>query len=431
MMLAQCKGCGSQFDVSSMEAGSSFICGKCGKPVEVPKVLQPVVQPIQPSQKGRQNMPATVVLTPNEMKQALRESREQEAAAPAQKPAAAAKAASPKLPKAMQKRAQAKGGGGAPARAGGAQKAAAAGPEGGTKRPTKARSGTAKKPAARPAAKQSAASTRAAAPAGGGGSRRSSSGGRSDRRGGGREERAPAAKKSNTGLFIGIGAVALIGVVVGVLALGNKDEPEVPATAGTEGAANVAPGVGAVGAVGTAAAVGTAPIAGSQASTVPAAGTGTGTATVEAALPKDEFETFASLSADEQWVQALTRLDTAKGNAGSLEAAYEWFKNPKLAASAKASAAAEIAAVEALKLDTSLVWAMTALGKENGKAFLETLMAECAMAFSVPEETEVQVRAELAKLEDDPWVDAKGLRRLELLAKKVRDRQELISGDER
>ena len=66
MKLAKCKKCASQFDVSSMESGSTFICGKCGDPVEVPMAAEPVLQPLQP--KGHTEMPATVVLTADQMK---------------------------------------------------------------------------------------------------------------------------------------------------------------------------------------------------------------------------------------------------------------------------------------------------------------------------------------------------------------------------
>lgn len=104
MQIVKCGKCGAQFDVSTMKPGSAFACGKCRSAVQVPAAAPP----------------ATVALTPEQVKRALEHSRPA-AAAPA--PAAAAPKAQPKLPPAMQKRAQATG---APTRAAGAAPAATA-----------------------------------------------------------------------------------------------------------------------------------------------------------------------------------------------------------------------------------------------------------------------------------------------------------------
>lgn len=106
MQIVKCGKCGAQFDVSTMKPGSAFACGKCRSAVQVPAAAPP----------------ATVALTPEQVKRALEHSRAP-AAAPAPAQAAAAPKAQPKLPPAMQKRASATG---APTRAAGAAPAAAA-----------------------------------------------------------------------------------------------------------------------------------------------------------------------------------------------------------------------------------------------------------------------------------------------------------------
>jgi hypothetical protein len=103
MKLVKCGKCGAQFDVAAMKPGSSFACGKCRSAVQVPG----------------EAAPATVVLSPDQMKRALDEARGMSAPAPAAPAPAAAPKAQPKLPAAMQARAQAASAS-APARAAGA-----------------------------------------------------------------------------------------------------------------------------------------------------------------------------------------------------------------------------------------------------------------------------------------------------------------------
>src|SRR5262245_34766698 len=83
--IVQCAKCGAQFDVAAMKPGSQFPCGKCRAPVHVPG----------------EAAPATVALSPEQMRKALEEARA--GAAPAA--AAPVPKAQPKLPAAMQARA--------------------------------------------------------------------------------------------------------------------------------------------------------------------------------------------------------------------------------------------------------------------------------------------------------------------------------------
>ncbi len=133
MKLVTCNRCQSQFDVATMQAGSTFVCGKCRNVLHVPAappVMAPIqtVQPVQGGQAGRpgQNSPPpTVALSPDEMRRALQSAKA--ASPPAAQPAPSAKGG-PKLPAAMEARRQTQtqgraGGATAPAPAAGGSKA--------------------------------------------------------------------------------------------------------------------------------------------------------------------------------------------------------------------------------------------------------------------------------------------------------------------
>jgi hypothetical protein len=90
MKILKCGKCGAQFDVAAMKAGSTFACGKCRATLSVPAEAPP----------------ATVAMSADQMKKAIDEARSGgavQAAAPAAK-------AQPKLPPAMQARAQSSAG---------------------------------------------------------------------------------------------------------------------------------------------------------------------------------------------------------------------------------------------------------------------------------------------------------------------------------
>jgi hypothetical protein len=137
MKLVKCGKCGAQFDVASMRPGTTFACGKCRNAVSVPG----------------EAAPATMALSPEQMKKALDEARA--AAAPA--PAAAAPKAQPKLPPAMQARAHATSAS-APTRASGASPAPApaAAPQVATKAAPAPRAARTREPSAEPAKKSPA-----------------------------------------------------------------------------------------------------------------------------------------------------------------------------------------------------------------------------------------------------------------------------------
>ena len=86
MKPVKCGSCGAQFDVAAMRPGSTFACGKCRGAVNVPA----------------EAAPATMALSPDQMKKALEEARAGAAGPAAPK---APPKAQPKLPPAMQARA--------------------------------------------------------------------------------------------------------------------------------------------------------------------------------------------------------------------------------------------------------------------------------------------------------------------------------------
>jgi hypothetical protein len=431
MRLITCPKCNSQFDVATMAAGTSFVCGKCRNVLEVPQA-GPVIQPIAPganapgAQKGTMKPPPTVSMTPDQVRKALTESAsvgKARATPPAQP------AQQRKLPKAMQKRAQAsasqsgqragatgqlpataatgpaKGGAGKTAK-GGSGKAASR--KGGAGRGTARSSGNS-------AAKPSSASARSAS--------RGSAGG------GGK-------KKSQTGLFVGIGIAVIVIAAIAIIATrGGGDGETGPAGGGQDTATgNGSGGTGANGAGGT----GTAGADGASGANAVGAnggangGAGSGGATPAVIDPNDKIGVFLALSPQEQRDDYARKIAGAAGSTDALFSIFEFFSDERMARNSVAKEARKTIADTALRADNNLEWANEASGKKNLRDYLTACRDECPKAFGFAEDDEDKVRDRLQELTDgSPWVDATEYKEFAAVVGRIRTREDELKDNPR
>ncbi len=437
MRLITCPKCTSQFDIASMKAGTSFVCGKCRNVLEVPEagpVVQPVSSPtgMTKGTKGSAAPPPTVSLTPDQVRKALKASRDVGAHSSAAKPAGGQR----KLPKAMQKRANAsaeqnaqRAGGQTgqlpdpgPARSKtsaqrGAAKArgsaSASGSATSSRSATSGRSGRAagasrggSKPAAkaRPAAKTSAKSSS------------------SSRGGGGRA--APAGKpkkKSQTPLFVGIGGAVVLAIVAFMMMKGGGEEATgpvagtTPETADAGTSADPANGTGGIGAT---AATG-------------AQNTGS-TPTPAPVVANDPYSKFLALSPEQQTDSFAREMQAATGSMESLKTLHGFYSDERLAGNSAATKARKMIGESALRLDSKDKWANEVVGRKNLAAFLKACIEECPTAFSYAEEDENAIRTKYADVEDtEAWVERAEFREFEKLVTRVRAREETLKNDGR
>ncbi len=415
MRLITCSRCNSQFDVASMTPGTSFVCGKCRNVLQVPQA-GPVVQPISspPPRASVGAPPATVALTPDQVRKALAASKDVGAAraapAPAAVPAgrraeppattaltpeqtraaleasrklatdrqaAAAAPATPaerKLPKAMQQRA-AQAAQAAPQRAGGPPPAAEAPPQNQGKKKSKPA-----KPARAPAA-----------------------------RGG--------EKKSNTAVLAGAGlGVVVLGAAAFFLLRGGDGGGSAAAGNGN-GTGEVATGGGNGG--------GATPAAG---------GGGTGTTPAKPAVdPSDPVAVFLAMSSTEQKDEVGRRVREAIGSDMNLRAAYDFFAQERFAGNAAAKLGREMACESALREDPSSAWANEASGRHDLLTYLRACMSDCPKAFEFSDEDELKIQQQLAEVEKapSPWVDAKTFKEIQPVVERVRQREEALKTDTR
>ncbi|MCE9634327.1 MAG: hypothetical protein K8T90_01365 [Planctomycetes bacterium] len=414
MKILTCPKCQSQFDVSSMQAGSNFVCGKCRNVLAVPDaapVVQPtpVIQPVaapapqarRPAAPPPSSAPATVVLSPDEMRRAL-------AAARGGAPEPAPTKAQPKLPPAMEARRAQAAQSSAASRAGGPSASQAPAP---AAAPIPAARPAVARPAAAPAGRatpapvaKSAAKAAAPAPAAPAGrSSRRARGGDDDEG----DDRAAAAakKKSQTLMYAGIGLGAVV-VIAGAVMFLKKDKKPAD-TAGGATPANVAGG-----------AAGTPAAAGPNAKPpVPA--------------NLDEWGKFLNMNEAEQMGFAATKRGEATGDASKLKALYDWFSDPRLSNNAVSRKTVAATIDDALRADANLEWANNAKGKKNVYELLRTARQECAKAFNYKEKDEDDVDAAMEKLEKDRWVDQKEFSKWETVVARIRERSKLFDSDPR
>ncbi len=460
MRLITCQKCNSQFDVSTMTAGTSFVCGSCRTVLQVP-AAGPVVQPIQPGQSGRRAgstaPPPTVALSPAQMRKALQASQEvgdtqtpkpkaapaarrqpvqpgkkaiqpgKKAIQPGKKPARTpiqpgtprggvapppTVALSPdQMRKAMNEARQQRSAGAAPA---GAAKPQAQLPKAMQKRAQKAA------PAQRAGAAQQQAQQQAQQPAqkkAQKGSKRGAAGKSS--KGGGRKpaasgRAAPAQKKSQAPLFIGIGAVVLIAGVVGFVMMGDDGGGESANPNGNP------PGV-------------TNPDGTTETGTAPGAGTGgTSTAGANTPAPTTPEGKFLALDLQAASDEITRKLAANKGSVVALKELLDFYAKDDFKSSAAAKEGVKRIAKAALDQDKDCEWAHVSLGHANGLDLLQTCMDECPKAFEFADENEGKVREALAALEDSSkWVDAKKLKQLQTLVDAVRVRSDSLDNDPR
>lgn len=390
MHYVTCKGCGSQFDGSNLAVGTTFKCGKCGGLVTVEP---PTMQPIESSS----NAPATVVLTPDQMRAALAKARGEPAATPAPTQPAARKApAEQRLPKAMQKRAQQKS-----QRAGSrsAQPAAAAA-----------------KPKAKSGGKAKSSSKRGSRAAASGGSRAQASSGRSSGEGrssgGGRSssrrDSGSSEKKPPVGLYAGIGVGVLALAGVGFMLMGNKGEEPTdtgttPETATTEGAN-----------------------AGDTAS-----GISSGDST-DTPGPQDEWDAFNAMSRDEQETKTLNDIEAVKQDKAKLIELGKWLQHEKLASNGTAKKRLNQVVDLVIALDTTEPWAREAKGQKNPVAMLEACKNDNPVSFNYPDADENDLIERLDELNaGSPWVDAAAYAELEALVGRIAERNAALADNPR
>lgn len=453
MKLVTCNRCQSQFDVGTMSAGSSFVCGKCRNVLQVPAdppVMAPI-QTVQPTRPAGNSPPPTVALSPDEMRRALQSVKS--GTPPAASPASAAQPKSgPKLPAAMEARrqtqTQSRAGGSPPptvalspeqmkkalAEAGVGQPAAKPAPaapaprspasppptvalspdemkralaaaKGGTPPAASPSPAPAPKPAAAapaPVAAKPAAAAPKAAPV---------------------AAAAPAAPRA---------AAKSAPVPV---AAPLEDEPEEPAerpsrtARGARDSGGVAekkkPPVAII-AVGAVVVVG-----GIAAAMMSGKGDEKSDKPVAPVVELDEYQKFAALSAGDADMAIAGKIRDANKDVAKLLAVYTWFKDPKLANSSKAKSGASQAADEAILADPSTAWAREAKGQRNALEFLKKCRDECPKAFACGDETAVAIGGEITKLESDPWVEAKRYAELEKMVAAVQAREHALANDPR
>ena len=433
MKILTCNKCQSQFDVTTMQPGASIVCGKCRNLLQVPAAA-PVIQPVpvvRPmAQAPAQNSaPATVVLSPDEMRRALAAARGQTTpdAAPQGR-------AQPKLPAAMEARRQQQQSAATASRAGGSSQTGApapapipAAPAGraavpapvGRPAATAARPATpAAKSAAAPAPVRAAAPARPAAPAVEAAPAPVAGGGRSSRRarGGGGDDAgddAPA-KKSKTPLYAGIGAGALLVVVGGVMMMKGKGKDEATGPSGANQPANAGNAGGT---------------AGGTAQNPANAGGANPVDPVPANL--DEWGKFLRMTPVEQKAFAATKRNDAMQDVSKLKDIFDWFSSPKLTGNSVAQETVKLVPDDALRLDAACDWANTAKGRKNAYETVRVAKQECGKAFSYPEADEIALDALLVSLQKEPWTDAKEAARIDGIVARVRARNKMIEENPR
>jgi hypothetical protein len=392
-----------------MKAGTSFVCGKCRNVLEVPDagpVIQPIRQPPGATKgtKGSAAPPPTVSMTPEQVRKALKASKDVAAARPA---AAAGGAQERKLPKAMQKRAQASA----------SQSAQRAGGQ------------TGQLPDPGPAAKQKKAKggqRRAAAkPArGGGGS-------------GGRAAPAGKAKKKNNGpVMAGVGGlIVLIGIVAFVMSQGGGDEETGPVggtdPAAINGAETATGGTGGNGNPAGANSTGGNATAGNAAGANAAnAGGGNTPAVFDPNNPVDSFTAMTTQAQNDHFAKEM---QGATGSVDKLKSLYDFYSDEKLAGNAVAKKARKMIGESALRIESGSDWANEAVGRKNLKAFLETCRSECPTAFSYADNDEIALREKLADLEKEEktWVESSEFDEFEKIATRIRAREIELKDDDR
>jgi len=446
MRLITCPKCTSQFDVSSMTPGTSFVCGQCRNVLQVPEA-GPVIQPlgageIQRTTRGRAKPPPTVMMSPDEMKQALSASKDvaaEKSATPAPIPLSGRRAARPATgkPKPTVKRtsgakpaARAKPTAGAaqrPARRAATKRSsrvpppatAVVPPDQMRKLLAEARGAPA---AARPAAaakkeprlpkamqKRAASSTQevqqraggsqaaTAAPAAVSADRGASKRGKSSRSSSSARRERPerAEKKGNTGLIIGI--------AVGVLALGGAGMMMFGGGGDDGGSTNDGANGGGTG------------------DNAPAGATANGDSITPVVL--DEWRTYLALEAAGQKDDLTERLVPALGDIAKLKALYDWFADEKIRDTTAGKLARQRIAKEAVKIEQDVDWAQEGLGKKNAKALVKLCIDECLYAMDNAEADEKALLDVLETLDKDPWVSPARFKELAVIVKQVRARE--------
>jgi hypothetical protein len=388
MKLVTCPKCQSQFDVASMAAGSTFVCGKCRNVMQVPAappVMQPIgappaAAPVVPQQvrAPQPAPPPTVALTPEQMKAAL-------ASAKAPAPAPGGARPGPKLPAAMEARRQTA----APTRAGAVpppntvvvspeemKKALAASKSvGDEKKQAAAAKAAAAKPAA-PRRTRAAAAAEASAAA------------------------APPAKKPPVALYAGVGGLVVVGAIAWLALSGKDDDASKTGPAGAPGA---------------------------TASAAPAAPAVTGDPKKDlVALPDAERANYIN----KQFEAAQKEPDPVARSA-KLKDIYGWSGDATLGQLPGVKAASQQALDTALLADPNTTWAREAKGDVAILEMLKSVKAECPTAFADPEEHEKRVNEMVAKYEKEPWVTRAVFVEAEKCIDKVREREKMLAGNPR
>lgn len=392
MNYVTCKGCGSQFDTSKLAVGTTFKCGKCGGLVTVEP---PTMQPIDNSSTS--TAPATVVLTPEQMRAALAQSRgEQPPAQPV--PVAKPQSSKPKLPKAMQKRAQQK-----EQRSSGRPGAAAS--------KTSGKSSKAKSKSSRSSKSSGRSGTSSRSSSGGESKSRSSRSSRGSSRGSSRREESE--KKPPVALFAGIGVGVVALAAAGFFLMGDKDG-DTSAEGGNLGDTATATESGSTGDSATGISSG-----GSDAS----GGSGT-----ESAGPADEWDAFKALSRDDQEMKTLQDIEAAKGDKAALIKLGEWLQHDKLATNAVAKKRLEQIIDQVIQIDTKDPWAREARGEKNPVEMLTKCIDDNPVAFNYADSAENRIKERLDELQEgSPWVDAKEFAELEELCAGVAERNKALA----
>jgi hypothetical protein len=383
-----------------MAAGTSFVCGKCRNVLEVPQA-GPVVQPISPAAgggpaKGSMKPPPTVSMTPDQVRKALKES----AAVGAERTTPPAQPQQQrKLPKAMQKRAQ-------ESASQSAQRAGATGQLPATQAaPAQGKStskGGSRKSRSASGAKASSASSRSS-------SRGASSGG--------------SKKKSQTGLYAGIGiaAVVVIAIIAFVATRGGGDGETGPAGGGQETAAGNGGGDASTG-TGGGSGSGDAGTANAGAGGTSTAGSGGASTAID---PSDTVGLFLAMTPQKQKEEYARKVAGASGSTDALHSLFEFFSDERMATNSVAKEARKTIADTALRLDSKLEWANEASGRKNLRDYLRACRDECPKAFGFAEDDENQVLDRLAALEDgSPWVESTEFRDFSKIVDRIRAREE-------
>ncbi len=467
MRLISCPKCTSQFDVATMTPGTSFVCGQCRNVLQVPEA-GPIIQPlgaaeVQRSTRGRPKPPPTVMMSPDEMKSALRASQDvaaekSAAPVPAPNPATSRRAARTPRPsrpvggvkpasrvkptsgvKPQARTLKPSGRAPAPRRTSRVDPPATAvvPPDQMRKLLAEARGTPAAKPAA-PAAKPSASARQSPAkssprlpkamqkraassstqevaqraggsqavaappPANTGKSSRSRKSSSARRERPAREE-----KKGNTGLIVGI--------AVGVLALGGGGF-FLFGGGGDDGGANGDPAV----------------VNGSESGGNAAANPGAnanGDSTAPVGL--DAWGTYLAMSATDQHAELTLKLQPALGDTAKLKGLYDWFYDERIRVTTAGKLARERIAKEAIKIDQDVDWAQEGIGKKNAQALVKLCIDECLYAMDNANKNEKALLAAMEDLDKDSWVDPARFAELQVIVNHVREREKQLRDNPR